>query len=100
MALQRRPAPADQPVGTAVVVELRGASGFAAGSVSDDAQAIDAYGELETGEVDFLGGSNDWHTDFNAVDGARFVQLRIAFVNNLQSGASPSLDSLALAFLP
>ncbi|MEQ1894021.1 MAG: Ig-like domain-containing protein, partial [Planctomycetota bacterium] len=98
MALQRRPEPAQQPLGTFVTIELRGATGFAAGSVSDDAQALDAYGELETGTVDYLGGSNDWHSDLNALDGARFVQVRISFVNNLQSGASPALDSLALAF--
>jgi hypothetical protein len=96
VTLQQRPAL--HAPGTNVIVELRGATGFGAGSVSDDALALDAYGALETGEVEFLGGSAAWHANVDAVDGARFVQLRISFVNDIDDGESPTLDSLALVY--
>ena len=96
LALQKRPA--FGPAGTSVTLELRGATGFSGALEPFDAGAIDAYGALATTSVDFLNGSDDWHSDANAIDGARFVQLRISFVNDLVSGASPALDSLALAF--
>lgn len=86
------------PPGTRLEVVARGATGFAGGGDPFDASAIDAYGALEVGTVEFLGGSDAWQSDLDALDGARYVQLRVTFTNDLDSGASPSLDALALAF--
>lgn len=90
--------PTHHAPGTDIVVELRGATGFSAGAVSDDARAIDAYGALTAGDVSFLGGSPAWHGDIDALDGARFVQLRLTFVNDIDDGEQAALDAVALSF--
>jgi hypothetical protein len=61
---------------------------------------MDAYGELKpTDRVPlFVGDPYAWHDDIDDLDGAHFVQLRITFANDIQSGFSPSLDGLAIAF--
>lgn len=93
------PAPSDQPAGTAVVLEYRGATGFSAGAVPFDAARIDAYGELRTGTPAFLGGTSTWASAISAVDGARYLQVRLTFVSSLATGASPELSALGLAYL-
>jgi hypothetical protein len=87
------------PSSAAVEVALRGATGFSGtGGSEGDATQLDAYGDLLTGSASFLGGDATWHPDPDAIDGARFVQVRFTFVNDVASGASPVLDSFALAF--
>lgn len=82
-----------------VQVEFRGATSFEGTlGLENDATALDAYGELSSGEVRFLGDDPTWHASVDAIDGARFLQLRLSFVNDLDTGASPELDSLAIAF--
>lgn len=82
-----------------VLVEVRGATGFAGtGGLESDAEALDAYGELPQGQVLFLGDDARWHTSIDEVDGAPFLQLRLTFQNDLVTGASPELDALAIAF--
>ena len=91
---------ADLPDTTQVKVEFRGADGFAgAGDGPFDASALDAYGELEDGTVLFHGGISTWTSDITQLDGARFVQVRLTFVNDLESLARPTLDALAFAFV-
>ena len=84
--------------GTRIELVARGATSFGGGADPFDARQLDAYGTLVGGTVEYLGGSDDWQSDLDALDGARFVQLRLTFVNDLESGASPSLDALALVF--
>lgn len=82
-----------------VQVEFRGATSFEGTlGLENDATALDAYGELSSGEVRFLGDDPTWHASIDAIDGARFLQLRLSFVNDLDTGASPELDRLAIAF--
>lgn len=82
-----------------VQVEFRGATSFEGTlGLESDASNLDAYGELATGVVRFLGDDPTWHASLDAIDGARFLQLRLSFVNDLETGASPELDHLAIAF--
>ena len=91
---------ADLPDATQVQVDFRGADGFAgAGDGPFDASALDAYGELEEGTVLFHGGVSAWTGDLSQLDGARFVQVRLTFVNDLESSAHPTLDALSFAFM-
>jgi hypothetical protein len=87
------------PSAAGVEVAFRGATGFGGmGGSEGDAAQLDAYGDLRSGSASFLGGDATWHADPDAIDGARFVQVRFTFVNDLASGASPVLDAFALAF--
>jgi hypothetical protein len=94
------PARAAQPAGTDVVLEFRGAHGFAStGGAELDALQLDPYGEIPSGDVFYPDGDRSWSRDIDAVDGLRWLQVRITFVNDVDSGVTPTLDSLALAFV-
>ncbi len=91
--------PAVLPDGTAVRIEARGAQGFAASDGAEvDATRIDPYGELRTGSVSYLDGDPTWKADLSEVQGARFVQFRLTFEGNLETGIAPELSTLAVAF--
>jgi len=93
------PDPAEQPVGTSVVLEFRGAPGFAATNGAErDASRIGAYGQLLVGTPLFLPDGWLWSSDIDAVDGQRYLQVRMTFLASTATGLVPSLDSLALAF--
>jgi hypothetical protein len=92
------PTPGDQPPGTQVKIDYRGADGFlGAGGDPFDAQTFDAYGDLNTGTT-IPHGDGLWTSDISGIDGARFVQMRFTFVNNIGTGQSPTLESLGLAW--
>jgi len=82
-----------------VQVEVRGASGFTGtGGVEVDASQLDAYGDVPSGTVDFWNGDATWQADPDAIDGARYLPVRLTLANDLESLESPHLDSLAIAF--
>jgi len=88
----------DQPLGTEVLLEFRGATGFAGTSGAEfDATKLNAYGELTMGTANFLG-SGSWSSDISTANGGEFIQVRITFKNNIETGLSPKLDALALPF--
>ncbi len=92
------PAPVRQPAGTEVVLEFRGASGFLDTDGAElDAGRLDPYGDVDAGFVAFPG-SRAWTRDIDALDGLRYLQVRITLVSDVESGLSPALDSLAIAF--
>jgi len=92
---------ANQPDGRQIVLEFRGALGFTGGTAGDEFNAarIDCYGEIDGRSPQFLH-SATWSADRDQLDGARFVQLRITFVNDVVAGTSPALDALGLAYRP
>ena len=93
------PRAADQPAGTAVVLEFRGADSFSGTTGAErDATRIDVYGEPVDGVVNYPGGDRGWKSDIDALDGLRYVQVRMTFVSNTDTGLTPTLDSFALAF--
>lgn len=72
---------------TAVNAEVRGATGFSGtGGGESDASRMDAYGDLDTGSVSFLDDDSSWRSDVNEIDGARYIQVRLTFVNDLEEG--------------
>lgn len=89
------PRPEDLPLGTQVVIEWRGASviGNADGLV--DATTLDAYGDgaLPT----FVNGA-DWKASPAEIQNARYFQVRVTFISNTETGLTPELSSLGLAF--
>jgi hypothetical protein len=89
-----------QPAGTDVVLEFRGARGFVATAGAElDATRLDPYGEPDEGLVLYPDGDRGWTREIDAVDGLRWLQVRITFVNDVDSGLAPTLDSLAFAFV-
>ena len=93
------PSPAELPVGTEIRLEYRGAGGFTgADDTPFDAGTLDAYGDLTSGSVNFWRGVDTWTADLDELDGAPYLQVRLTFVNNIETGQHPELSSLALAF--
>jgi hypothetical protein len=89
----------DQPPGTEVRIDFRGADGFVdAPEAPFDANGLDPYGDPRGGTIEFHGGDGTWKSDPAEVDGARFVQLRITFLNNVGGLLTPELSAVALAF--
>jgi len=88
-----------QPSGTNLVIEFRGATsiyGFTNDAPFDAAQ-LDPYGESDA-SVEFLNSNSTWTSDINDIDGARFLQMRFSFFNNIDSGLSPTLSAVGVAF--
>jgi hypothetical protein len=110
------PAANTQPSGTGITVAWRGAStvSAAAGTPWEDAGNYDPYGDgFDSGQLQKLGlpvgneftvtyhptsGDNSWKNDLTLVNGARFVQFRVTFLANAESGLIPELSALGFAF--
>ncbi|HEX6886045.1 MAG TPA: Ig-like domain-containing protein [Planctomycetota bacterium] len=91
--------PRQQLAGSAIELEFRGARRFAeeAGNAPFDASALDPYGDLPDGQVEFHG-DGTWSAQLSSIDGAPFVQVRFTFVNDVEGQITPVLDSFGLAF--
>ena len=50
------------------------------------------------GGVRFLQGIATWSPDIDALDGARYVQLRITFASNIDTGLFPELNAIAIPY--
>ena len=117
------PDPGEQPAGTQVVIEYRGASDFTFANFSPtedeelykfDSRHIDAYGEIFAvddedifrllgsdefqGGVDFVTGNAGWVADIDDIDGAQYLQMRVTFVNNILTGLNPELSAIAIPY--
>lgn len=89
----------EQPIGTNVVLAYRGANSFqGTGSAQYNAFTMDEYGDLGTGNATFFNGDASWKDQIDEVDGAPYLQVRITFVNNINTFRSPRLSSLGVAF--
>lgn len=111
---------ADQPSGTSIVLAFRSASNVTGSAtnppnvVLTDANRLNAYGDepapnglfgnpnifvgTENASVTFLGGDKSWKNSIQQINGSRFFQLRLTFINNPQNDLSPILDGLGLAW--
>jgi hypothetical protein len=93
------PAPAARPPGTDIVLDYRGADGFLEADTRPfDASALTPYGDPRAGTILFHAGDPTWKRDIRAVDGARFVQVRITFVNNVFAGLVTELSAIGVAY--
>jgi len=88
-----------QPDGTSILPEYRGAHDFSpdAGEGPFDAFLLDPYGDFKEGTV-LHAGDGDWSPDITSVNGARFLQVRFTFFNNIDVRLSPELDSFGVAY--
>lgn len=94
------PAAERQPAGTRVLLDFRGALGFVhTQGAESDATRLDAYGEVSRGSVLYPEGKRGWSPDVDAIDGLRYFQIRISFVNSVEGDVSPEVDSLGVPFL-
>jgi hypothetical protein len=95
------PRPSDLPQGTQIVLAFRGAQNVT-GDPAVNADRLDAYGELlippGVGVVTFFGGDSTWKTDLSVLNGAKFFQVRISFVSNVDTLLAPYLSALGFAF--
>jgi len=90
--------PAAQPPGTDIRIEYRGASGFLLVDEPFDARSLGPYGELDEGVVSFYQDSDAWSANIDSIDGARYVQMRITFYGNTDTGEIPTLTALGIPF--
>jgi len=96
--------PEVQPLGTSVTLAFRGADSIT--GPFGNANHVGAYGNSDASAVDttsviapqFLGGDSAWKPSLAQLDGARYVQVRVTFVSNIESLLSPTLSALGLAF--
>ena len=97
--------PLDQPLGTGITVDFRGAT--AVNGAFGNANQIGAYGNSDGSAIDqsgaiaptFLNDDPSWKSDVAAIDGAQFVQVRVTFASNVESLLGPSLSALGLSFV-
>ena len=94
------PTPENQPEGTRLVLDFRGADGFTeqARGRQFDANALNAYGNTRGGRPLFHDDDVRWFGRLQDIDGARFFQVRVSFLNNVAAGSSPVLSAIGLAF--
>ncbi len=89
---------AETPDGTRIRVDYRGAERIRRIGPFK-AERLDAYGDfLRADAVDFFGGDAGWTADVGSLDGARFLQLRLTFVNDLERSTTATLRTLGLPF--
>jgi hypothetical protein len=91
--------PPGQPPGTRVLIDYRSALGFtAAGNQPYNAARLDAYGNQTVAADPQPQGLSDWSDLVTIGNGKRFLQVRLTLANDLETGTSPVLDALAIAF--
>jgi hypothetical protein len=88
-----------RPPGTRILVDFRGAERF---DDADDrpfnARALTAYGDPSSGSTVFHHGDPTWKRDLTELDGARYVQMRFSFVNNIEAGFVAELSAVGIAY--
>ena len=100
------PNPSVQPAGTAVDVDFRGADSFSGGLTGleqFDGDFIDPYGSPPTRgmarvTVNYHNNVATWTNDINGVDGAKYLQMRFTFFNNVSSGQNAELSAVGVPY--
>jgi hypothetical protein len=95
------PRPGEQPGSSRVELEFRGASAFTGDAVTEafDARKLDPLGDVGELEVEFHRDDPTWSADLERLDGARYVQMRITFVNDIVAQVGPELSAVGLAYV-
>jgi hypothetical protein len=88
-----------RPSGTRILADFRGAERFDGSEGRPfSAFGLDAYGNPNLGSTVFHRGDPTWKRDARELDGARFVQLRLTFLNNVSSGLVAELSAVGVAY--
>lgn len=97
----------NQPFGTQVILEYRGASDVnGTPDCLADADQLNAYGDDGDtatfpgcgGAPVFLNGDSSWKSSIHEIDGARFYQFRITFISNSETGLTPEVSALGFPY--
>jgi hypothetical protein len=95
------PRATDQPEGTSVVLEYRGATALTTQQLLTDAASIDPYGDPTpatlTGPT-FLNNDATWKSSITSLNGARFFQVRVSFISNAETNLGPELSALGFTY--
>lgn len=96
------------PAGTDIELAFRGADAIAGGApsqpfyIAQDAAGLDPYGdplpEPAAGAPVFFAGDGSWKSDISALNGARYVQVRVSFLGDPVSSQVANLGGLGLAW--
>ncbi len=105
------PDPSTFPEGTALQLDYRGGASFsglaaAPSFIPFDAASLDWYGLIRRTKVGGPGGITDffdsgddtWYAEISDVNGARYLQTRLTFINNVDSGLSLELSALGFPY--
>lgn len=100
------PLASEQPDGTQVILEFRGATNVTDDRLKTDATLIDAYGEPRVAtnitpaitQPTFFNSDRTWKSSLISLNTARFFQVRITFVSNAETNLTPELSALAFAY--
>jgi len=113
------PRDSDQPLGTSVVLDYRGATAMspAGANIATDSTFIDAYGNptlcpvinppagtcpvalcTTNGVPSFFQTNNTWRPSITNINTAKLFQVRVTFISNTDTNLSPSLSALGFAF--
>ncbi len=110
------PPPVQQPPGTLATLEFRGATQLLdMGAAAFDASSIDIYGDVfeiqtltdqgcnqcirDLGTVIYLNNDAGWKSNMDDIDGASFFQVRITFLNNVESQQVARLKAMGFPIL-
>lgn len=93
------------PSGTQILIAYRGAAsvtGTEAGAyIGNDGTALDAYGEpngANAGTVAFFNSNTRWLNSISAINGARWFQVRLSFIANVETSQTAQLSALGFAW--
>ncbi|MBK7643520.1 MAG: hypothetical protein IPJ19_10825 [Planctomycetes bacterium] len=118
------PRDSDQPTGTSIVLDYRGATSMNPAqnaNIATDATFLDMYGNptlcpvnnpppntcpvalcSTNGIPSFLANNSNWRSSISMLNGApgssRLFQVRVTFISNTDTNLSPSLSALGFAF--
>jgi hypothetical protein len=88
-----------RPSGTSIQVDFRGAERFDDAELRPfSASTLSAYGDPTLGTIVFHRGDPTWKHSLSELDGARYVQLRFSFLNNVEAGLAPELSAVGVAY--
>ena len=92
------PPAAQQPQGTSIAIDYRGARGFnvAGLEAASDSSELDPYGNIMRGSAQGL--LPQWGGDVNRADGRQFLQVRLSFINNIFSNLNAELSALGIPY--
>jgi hypothetical protein len=92
----QEPSPAEQPGGTQVRLEYRGAVAFSGGPADApfDASTFDVFGDQDNQPQSLT----EWSQNITSANTLRYLQVRMTFVNNITTGLSAELTALAFPY--
>lgn len=105
------PRASDQPQGTQVRIDFRGASNVSTataglgGNLLSNAGLIDGYGDITPQQQapvpaapTFFNNDATWKSSISQINSAKFFQFRLTFISNAESSLVPSVSALGIAF--